>query len=84
MKIRQLKDIAPINLAAGDSLQLTYREHVLVSGLNVRTKEYPLLTETFTEARTVDRVAIVELEGGELRALGMEQGIAGVFGKARA
>lgn len=73
MKIRKQQDIAPINLMPGDSITLSYAQE----GEDSRE----LVTETFNETRTIDRVAIVELETDELWTLGMEQGIAGVFGK---
>ena len=76
-----MQDIEPIHLGIGDQLTLTYREETSDWWHGPQVKETELLTDTFTEARTVDRVAVVELEGGELSALGMEQGIAGVFGK---
>lgn len=86
MRVRAMQDISPINVMPGDSIQLAWSEDVVVEGLFGRRRlshsDEVLLSETFTESRVVDRVAIVELDDGELRALGMSQGIAGVFGRA--
>jgi hypothetical protein len=87
MRIRKAEDIAPIEIMPGDSIQLTYREVTEVStfarlfGERPEVVEQVLMTETFNERRTIDRVAVVELENGELEALGMDQASAGVFGR---
>lgn len=73
MNIRRQQDIAPINLMPGDSITLSYEEE--------GQERRELLTEPFFDRRVIDRVAVVDLEGDELTALGMAQGIAGVFGK---
>jgi hypothetical protein len=87
MRILQAENIAPIHLQAGDGIQLTYREvrkpstFARMFGERDEVTEHVLATETFNEPRVVDRIAVVELENGELGALGMSQGIAGVFGR---
>jgi len=86
MRILQAENIAPINVGPGDGIQLTYKQRFVRKGIFGREvelyeKDHVLMTETFDEPRTIDRVAIVELENGELEALGMSQGIAGVFGR---
>jgi hypothetical protein len=87
MRILQAENIAPIHLAPGDAIQLTWRQKVYPTllarafGEKATVIEDVLMTETFNEPRTIDRVAIVELDNGELEALGMSQGIAGVFGR---
>ena len=86
MRVLATENIKPINVLPGDGIQLTYREEHAHSGLKgvfkrPEVSERVLMTETFTEERTIDRIAIVELEGGELQALGMSQAIAGVFGR---
>lgn len=81
MRVLITENCAPINLAPGDQIQLTYKEQTPRFFGGVKTTEHVLMSHPFTEARIVDRLAIVELEGGELTALGMDQGIAGVFGR---
>ena len=87
MRVLLTENVDPIELAPGDGIQLTYREvrepttFARLFGEKNEVTEHVLATHTFTEARTVDRIAVVELENGELAALGMDQGIAGVFGR---
>jgi len=82
-----MQDIDPIAVAAGDQIQLTYNETLELPrflGLGTRKiaqKPRVLMSDSFTEARVIDRIAIVDLGDGELKTLGMSQGIAGVFGK---
>lgn len=73
MKIRKIEDVAPIHVLNGDTLKVLHQDE------NGETTV--LCSDTFTSARVIDRVAIVELEDDELAVLGMEQGIGGVVGK---
>ena len=87
MRIIQAENIDPIHVGPGDYIQLTHREILTPStfarmfGEKNEVKERVVMSQPFLEPRTIDRVAIVELDNGELETLGMSQGIAGVFGR---
>lgn len=75
MRIRQRKDITPINVMPGDTVHLTWRDE--------RGVDHELLQDTILEPRVIDRVAVVDLEGEELDDLDLDlaEGLAGVFGR---
>ena len=77
MKIRIDRDFddAPINLYPGDAIQVVYRSPIL------DVPEKVLVEESVTEPMTIDYAAIVELEGAELKQLGLTEALAGVFGR---
>ncbi len=78
MKIRKAENISPIYLSPGDSIELQYEE----TNLDTRkmTKR-TLAKEVVERSMTVDRIAIVDLDDEELKPLGMDDAIAGVFGE---
>lgn len=77
MKIRKIEDIPAINLYSGDTIELRYQEHDEKGKL---ITDRTLTKEAVGRSMIVDRVAIMDLEDGELKLLGMDDAIAGVFG----
>jgi len=81
MRVLEMKDVPSIHLAAGDSIQLTYRKDWKCGGFLLHTDERELAAHVFDRPCIVDRVAVVEYDDGELATLGMKRGFAGVFGE---
>lgn len=80
MKIRHVKDIAPINMRPGDSLELRYEEHDEKTGEKVLDRT--LHAERVGRDLEVTRLAVVDFEDGEdLKLLGMNDAIGFVIGE---
>jgi hypothetical protein len=80
MKIRHVKDVATIHLGPGDALELHYEEHDEKTGKKVLDRV--LHAEPLERSLKVDRIAIVDFDDGEeLKLLGMNDAIGGVFGE---
>ena len=80
MKIRHAKDISPIHLSPGDSLELRYEEHNEKTG--ERVLERTLHHEQLERPLEVTRLAVVDFEDGEeLKLLGMNDAIGFVIGE---
>ncbi len=76
MKILAENDTKQYTVCPGDTFSVVYQETA-----NVRiVKRDVLTTHEITEAMTIDRVAVAELEGDELKALGMSKALAGIVG----
>ena len=75
MKKLTEKNIGPLTVMPGDALIIVYDPPV------GRSQE--VCRHTFKEPRAVDYAAVVELEAAELAQLGLEQGLAGMFGKKK-
>jgi len=78
MKIRHAEDIPAIYLSPGDSIELRYDEEDLATG-EVATRT--LHRECVGRAMEINRIAVVDFDDEELKPLGMDDAIGGVFGE---
>jgi hypothetical protein len=83
MKVISLHDIAPVTVCANDVLSVIYAQDVYDEGGTLLDHDEATLIEAqpFTKMTKIDRVAVVELESGELASLGLRQGVAAVLGE---
>jgi hypothetical protein len=80
MKIRHIKDIAPIHLHSKDTLELRYEEH---DEFGKKILDRTLHHEQIGRDIEISRIAVVDFEDGELKLLGMNDAIGAVFGEGR-
>ncbi len=74
MRIRQIKDVAPIHLLPGDTLAINYTDE--------RGYTETLLEDVLTERRVIDRIAVVELtDKAQLKELSMSEALGAIVGK---
>ncbi len=76
MKIRKREKVAPIHLAPGDILSVTWKDE---------TGETVLVEDTIASGGflVIDEALLVDLEQHECDALGLEKAIAGIAGKSK-
>ena len=81
MEVMFIHDIPPLNMYPYDQLEVIHTLDIPDPTGRVTTTKRLFKCEPFKEPTTIDRIAIVGMSDGDLKALGMQTGLGVVLGE---